>query len=698
MNFFSFDSFRVSAVAVAVSGCLFCGSVFPGVALAEDVLSEDEHIDVIRISASRASVDDLSVADADPVESDVAQWLKTVPGANVNKNGPVTGIAQYRGMFADRVAVSLGGRPVVGAGPNGMDAPLTYAVPMSVEAMTVYRGIAPVTAGIDTFGGAVDVHLKRARTSKELSVDGSLSSWYSGINGGTTYAGDINVSADDFGVYAFISDQTANNAEDALGRDIITTAYDKQQSGLDVAYEFDNSRIGLRYGKTETGFSGTPALPMDINYVDGEQWSLDGEHQLDGAVLEWQFGGSDNTHGMDNFSQRENLNLSAQRYTYAAAKSADYKVQLTAGDWVYGVEGYLSEHDVDISNPNNAMFSVINFNQVEDDRHSAYVQWSQRAEGRSDTLGARVKYNRADAGEVAHSMAMMNPAIAGLQNDFNQANRSVSDTTFDVTYHGKTTVSDSLVWNYGLGVKQRAASYQQRYLWLPMQSTGGLADGKTYVGDINLDPETAYQIDTGFDYVSGGFKVSPRVFYSRVKDYIEANPSEDPRAIMVAGMMGDPAPLQFTNIDTSLWGFDANWRYDMPSDFFMSGVVSYVRGERDDSDINLYRIAPLNTRFVWGYQGVQFSTQFAAQIYADQDRVSSINNETETAGYMVWDWMADYMFDGGLTVRAGIENLFNKQYVEHLGGVNRAAGSEIAVGERLPANGRNVYVGFEFRF
>lgn len=693
MNFFSFDSFRVSAVAVAVSSCLFSG-----VALAEDVESEDEQIDVITISASRASPDDLSVADADPVESDVAQWLKTVPGANVNKNGPVTGIAQYRGMFGDRVGVSLNGRTAIGAGPNAMDAPLTYAVPMTVEAMTVYRGIAPVTAGIDTMGGAVDVHLKRARTSEDLSVEGSLSSWYSGINDGKTYAGDINVSANDFGVYAFISDQTANNAEDALGRDIITTAYDKQQSGLDMAYEFGNSRIGVSYGKTDTGFSGTPALPMDINYVDGEHWSLDGQHQFDDAMLEWQFGASDNTHGMDNFSQRENLDPAAQRFTYAAAKSSDYKLQLTVGDWVYGLQGYLSEHDVDISNPNNAMFSVINFNQVEDDRHSAYVQWGQHSEAGSNTFGVRVKYNRADTGEVAHSMAMMSPAIAGLLNDFNQADRSVSDTTYDVTYHGKSVMSENFIWNYSAGIKQHAASYQQRYLWIPMQSTGGMADGKTYIGDINLDPETAYQVDAGFDYSQGGFKVSPRVFYSQVKDYIEGTPSSDPRAIMVAGMMGDPAPLQFTNIDATLWGFDANWRYDMPSDFFMSGVVSYVRGERDDSDINLYRIAPLNTRFVWGYQGVQFSTQFVAQIYADQDQVSSINNETETAGYMVWDWMADYMFDNGLTVRAGVENLFDKQYVEHLGGVNRAAGSEIAVGERLPANGRNVYVGFEFRF
>ena len=46
----------------------------------------------------------------DPIvvsQTDSASLLKSVPGANINSNGPITGIAQYRGLFGDRVAVSM---------------------------------------------------------------------------------------------------------------------------------------------------------------------------------------------------------------------------------------------------------------------------------------------------------------------------------------------------------------------------------------------------------------------------------------------------------------------------------------------------------------------------------------------------------------------------------------------------------------
>lgn len=53
-----------------------------------------------------------------------------------------------------------------------------------------------------------------------------------------------------------------------------------------------------------------------------------------------------------------------------------------------------------------------------------------------------------------------------------------------------------------------------------MQSTGGLADGKTYVGDINLEPETAYQSDLGYNFESTSFAFSPHIFYQKVDNYI----------------------------------------------------------------------------------------------------------------------------------------------------------------------------------
>ena len=84
---------------------------------------------------------------------DTATILKEIPGANVNANGPVTGIAQYRGMYGDRVSVVIDHLGVVSGGPNAMDAPLSYASPMITEELKVTRGIASVSLAPESVGG-----------------------------------------------------------------------------------------------------------------------------------------------------------------------------------------------------------------------------------------------------------------------------------------------------------------------------------------------------------------------------------------------------------------------------------------------------------------------------------------------------------------------------------------------------------------
>ena len=85
------------------------------------------------------------------VEADSAQLLKKAPGAAVNGNGPLSGIPQYRGMFGPRVGVQLNGTQLAPAGPNWMDPPLSYAAAAQLESLQLYRGIAPVSAGLCRF-------------------------------------------------------------------------------------------------------------------------------------------------------------------------------------------------------------------------------------------------------------------------------------------------------------------------------------------------------------------------------------------------------------------------------------------------------------------------------------------------------------------------------------------------------------------
>ena len=46
-----------------------------------------------------------------------------------------------------------------------------------------------------------------------------------------------------------------------------------------------------------------------------------------------------------------------------------------------------------------------------------------------------------------------------------------------------------------------------------------------------------------------------------------------------------------------------------------------------------------------------------------------------------------YRLSRDLKLSGGIGNVFDRKYAAHLSGINRAAGSDVAVGERVPGRG-----------
>jgi iron complex outermembrane receptor protein len=391
------------------------------------------------------------------------------------------------------------------------------------------------------------------------------------------------------------------------------------------------------------------------------------------------------------------------RKNFATAQSTDFKLhgKRSNGDhtWEVGVDGIFAEHDSTITNPNNMMFKVENFNNVEDTRISAFAQWQGQYGDNTYSVGARIKHNQADAGEVSHHMAGANMMIGKLVSNINDADRSVSDTNFDLALNMQSVYNENMTLYAGVGVKQRAPSYQERYLWMPMEATGGLADGKTYIGNINLDSETAYQLDVGLNYHNGDLYIAPHIYYQNIDNYIQGTATSSQAAKMVASMMmGDESPLQFSNVDAKIYGADIRWQYLASNSWKLSGQAAYVRGQRRDVDDPLYRIAPANASVAVTYLADAWQVELEIKGFAEQDNVSDTNYEMETAGYGVLNLAMDYDFNDDLTFRAGIDNLLDRQYRSHLSGYYRVNNGEIAKMSRVPGEGVNYYVEVDYRF
>lgn len=635
-------------------------------------------------------------------QPDVAELLKDVPGGALNRNGSVTGIAQYRGLFGDRVNVLVDGVNMVGAGPNAMDTPLSHLSRQQLASLQVIRGIAPVSSGVETLGGSII-------TNSRGGDFGESGVFRSQLQGGLA-AAQVNESAAASLMAAYannthklFADASLEKGDDSEfpGGEVRPTGFDRARYALGYGYRRESNELMLKLASHRTGASGTPSLPMDIRYADsdvarlGYHWTM--------AEQQWnlQLSHSRNDHVMTNFDLRPRMMGMPTRLATAEASGSSLRIDTAlaalGGELQLGLDAQLAKHDTVITDPNNPMFKVDNFNDVERNLFSGFAEWQGGIGGGWNAeIGLRVTQTQMDAGQVASSMAAMMPPVKMLVDRFNQADRSQDDTNFDwvLQFDHKLGSHSQLI--AGLARKTRAPSYQERYLWLPLESTGGLADGNRYVGNINLDSEVSHQLELGLDWHQGQIWAAPRLFYREVSDYIQGTPATDATVIMVSTNNGDATPLQFNNVDATLYGADLSYGANLATQWRLNGVLSYVRGERDDISDNLYRIYPLNGSLGLTYHRDSWSVTAQSQFAAGQDKLSATNDEQATSGYAVYNLFGHYDLNDKLSLQGGVSNLFDREYAEHTAGINRVMGSDVPMRSRVPNAGRGVYAGLKF--
>jgi iron complex outermembrane receptor protein len=188
------------------------------------------------------------------------------------------------------------------------------------------------------------------------------------------------------------------------------------------------------------------------------------------------------------------------------------------------------------------------------------------------------------------------------------------------------------------------------------------------------------------------------LYVRQVDNYIQGVPFDatvgvaDTLVEMVAASSGDPTPLRWDNVDARLYGFDLDAGYDFGGPLRVDGVLNYVRGERRDIDDNLYRIAAPNLTLGLTWDTQDWSATLEARAVAEQDEVSRTNSESATDGYVVLSAYGDWEIREGVRLAAGIENLLDHVYQDHLAGYNRNGFGDVPVGERIPGAGRGVFV------
>ena len=669
---------------------------------------DESGIEVVVVTGVRSDTAlEMGISEVPHTGIDNSDLLRIFPGGNRNSNGPVTRISQYRGLFGAQNNISIDGIGYTSGGPNWMDSPLS-SIPQSLtESVTLYRGLGSVATIEEGLGGAIAISSRRTGFSENDQWDtlGRVEAGY-GANadswGGSIYAGvhnrtnwlDVSASIDKGDDYQFD------------GGTVAATEYDRKQYRLGYGHRFSQVDISLGAVINRTGESGTPALPMDIIYADSEQYSAGLDTRLKEGDLSFKFNTLSVDHVMNNFTLRPpptGMNgMKMLRETLALGDSDGFKLTYgrNAGETglLFGADGKWEQHDADISNPANDMWYIVNFNDVDRDRFGLFAE-ATRSLGEWD-VEAGLRYNRVsmDAGDVGGNLALMGPSSAqqdrldALAKAFNESDRNKKDNQWSAMLKASRQTSANTRLNLGLGRKVRSPSYQERYLWLPMEATAGLADGYTYIGDINLKPETAVELTAGLDWSAGRFKLTPEVYYRDVDNYIQGVPSTNKVANMFAMMASGRPPLQFANVDAKIYGVDLGYEFEISEAWLLRGNLGYVRGKRKDITDNLYRIAPLSSFLELVWQRESYFVAIESVAASRQDKVSAYNKEQKSSGWGIANLRGGISLNRALDVSLGVENIFDKAYQDHLGGYNRVAGSDVPLRERLYSKGRNYYI------
>lgn len=690
-------------IRTAVLAAAVCSS---GVCLAEEeAASADVDFEEIVVVGRSVSTTSAMIKVERELLVDTATVLKEIPGADVNSNGPITGIAQYRGLYGDRVAVSIDQQGVISGGPNAMDTPLSYVSPMLTDELIVDRGISSVSSAPESIGGHINASVARGEfAANDYQVAGLIGSRFSSNGSVNTTAARLTVSnnRNRFSLIAELDD----------GDDVQTPEGKIQPSRLhreryDVSYAFqgDTSDLLVFAGKLDTSDTGTAALPMDIIGIEtdlfGVQYSKEFTPQFE---FEGRISYNDVDHLMNNFTLRPVASPMRARQNRALGSGTTFSLaglfDRDGSDFRIGVDGVMASHDSTITNPNMAMFQIDNFVDVERDVLGAFGEWRHSGDMSDIEIGLRYKQVKTAAGLVGASgmpemMAMMANQLA---DEFNASDRDLKWDSVDAVLKYRHSISSSVDWNIDLGSKTRAPSYQELYLWLPLQATGGLADGRTYIGNLELEEERSNEIAVGLSANAGPFSISPQIFFRKIDNYIQGVPSTNTVANMLSVMMTGAPALQFENVDAEIWGLDLAWKVDLAGHWFVDGILSIADGRRTDVDDYLYRLAPARTSVGLTYDADIWSVKAEAIFNAKQDRVSEYNGEQESSAYELVNIGLTWNPIASLRLEARVENLLDETYQDHLAGVNRAAGGDIPQGVSLYGIERTFTAGLIYKF
>ncbi|MEG1039432.1 MAG: TonB-dependent copper receptor [Pseudomonas sp.] len=562
--------------------------------------------------------------------SDGADYLKTIPGFSAIRAGGTNGDPVLRGMFGSRLNILTNGGVMLGACPNRMDAPTSYISPETYDRLTVIKGPQSVIWGPGASAGTILFD----RDPEKFGELGSRvnASLLAGSNGRFDKLVDA-AAGGQLGYVRVVGNQShSDDYEDGNG-DTVPSRWDKWNGDVALGWTPDaDTLVELTAGKGD-GEARYAGRGMDGSQFKRESLGLRFEKSNIGEVwdkLEAQVYYNYADHVMDNYTLRTPSGMGMMGSPMVSNVDRRTLGGRVKGTWrwselqlIAGIDAQTNEHR------QRGGMGI--------DVHKQ-MPWTKDADFHNYGMFAELTWYAADQDRVITG-ARLDRASA---KDYRETSATRDDTRADTLPSGfvryEHDLADLPATTYvGLGHAERFPDYWE--LFSPKSGPAGSVNAFD-----SIKPEKTTQLDFGIQYQTDDLQAWASGYVGQVRDYILF----DYRTNMM-GMSSSRAQ----NIDARIMGGELGAAYNLTSNWKADATLAYAWGKNSSDGTALPQMPPLESRL-----GLTYSRDdWSAGVGKDYEK---------SAGFGVFSLNGSYRVSKHLKLSAGVDNLFDKAYAEHL--------------------------------
>jgi len=643
--------------------------------LSDTIATEPQRLDEVVVVSRRQG----GKRSAKGQVASIDEHLQELNHVELVRRGSYAWEPMVNNMQTERLSTTIDGMKIFYACTDKMDPVTSYVESGNLQSISLNSGLDGNPQATGNIGGALDLRLRKTgfdadpytatatagyEANGHLQVygaDGAFSSHRVYVNGGAFY-------------------RHADNYKAGGGKELDFSQFQKVNAfvngGLRLA-EHDMTEATFIFDRaTDVGY---PALNMDVAKAEAFITSLSYKHLFQDNRLEsWETKVYYNhiTHVMDD-TKRPDVEIhmdmpgkswTAGAYSLLTGSFGLHQAQLN-------IDGYYNRlfadmtmfpggaapmymvtwPDVGTLNVGAALTDNIRFSSASSLRLSGKLSW---------------QHQRLNNDEGYKALSVFFP---GMKQQYHQITGRIA-----ISYQW---TMDNGQWIIGSGWGSRAPTVTEAYGYY----LNNTFDQYDYIGNPRLRNESAIELNTSYQWsmfngqCSMALDANAFFFSNYIIGQFETRLSPMTVAAEGVKVYGNIDHATIANASLS-----AEWKPVKGLRWSVKGTYSLGR---DDEGENLPLIAPLSYQSRLSYTTGALSVLTEVKGHARQAKYGKKYGETETAAWTILNLSANYQFsiiNYQLTLRAGIENLFDKYYATYADWCH------------IPQKGRNIYLNLSF--